>query len=248
MRELFMVLLISLGLLFSCKKAEDRTCFKSIGKTAERTVDLPDFEKLLLREHMQFVLVPDTVNKLVITGGKNLINLIHWNVDIEKMLELRNENKCNFLRNLSKNKVKVEIHYVNLYNIRFEGSDSLTNVGTLNAPYFTLLVRDGSGSVNLKLNSEIISADISHGWGDYTLSGATKYARIAARSNGFCDVQGLDIQDSVFVSSETSGTMKVNADAIPLRGELKGNGDIWYWGTPSLISVSELSAGKLVAK
>lgn len=247
MKALVVILLASLGILASCKKAEDRTCFKSTGKPAERIVYLPDFEKLLLREHMQFVLIEDTVNKLVITGGEKVINLIHWNVDNEKMLEIRNENKCNFLRKLDK-KIKVEIHYVNMYNIHFEGTDSLTNVDTLNIPYFTLLIRDGAGSVNLKLNSIIVAADISHGWGDYTLAGKTSYARIAARSNGYCDVLNLKIQDSVFVSSETSGTIKLNANAIPLRGELKSNGDIWYWGLPTVINVNKLSLGKLVPK
>ncbi len=247
MKTLVVVILASFGMLFSCKKAEDRACFKSTGKNAERIVQLPDFEKLLLREHMEFVLIHDTVNKLVITGGEKVINLIHWNVDEEKTLEIKNGNKCSFLRKLDK-KIKVEIHYINMYNIHFEGTDSLTNLDTLDIPYFTLLVRDGSGSVNLKLNSIIIAADISHGWGDYTLAGKTNFARIAARSNGYCDVLGLKIQDSVFVSSETSGTIKLNANAIPLRGELKGNGDIWYWGIPSLISVNELSLGKLVPK
>lgn len=242
-----MMLILAFAMLSGCKKAENRTCFKSTGPETERVVELPDFEKLLLREHMKFVLVEDTVNKLVITGGKNMVNLIEWKIDEDKMLEIRNASKCNFLRKLDK-KINVEIHYTNMYNIRFEGSDSLTNRDTLHIPYFTLLLRDGSGSVNLRMKSVFINADIAHGWGDYTISGKTEHARIAARSNGYCNVQNLHVRDSVFVSSETSGTIRLNANAIPLRGELKGNGDIWYWGTPTFIKVNELSLGKLVAK
>jgi hypothetical protein len=122
----------------------------------------------------------------------------------------------------------------------------MKSLDTLNVPYFVLMIRDGAGSVNLKVNSLIINADISHGWGDYTLSGKTDFARISARSNGFCDVKDLKIKDSVFVSSETVGKIKVAAEGIPLRGEIKSFGDIWYYGTPSFISVKEISTGRLI--
>lgn len=231
----------------SCKKAEDRTCFKKIGKDAELTIALPEFNKLLLREQIEFVLIQDSTDKLVIKGGENLIKHISWSVNSENLLEIKNANKCNFLRKLDK-KVKVEIHFTSLYNLHYEGTEPLTSLDTLNTPYFVMMIRDGAGSVKLNLRAVVIEADISHGWGDYTLSGRTAYARIAARSNGFCDVRNLKISDSVLVSSETAGTIKLNANGIPLRGQLSGYGDVWYYGIPSLIDVREISTGKLVSK
>lgn len=234
---------------FGCKKPENRTCFKSIGDTAEKTVSLPAFDRLLLREHIEYVLVQDSADKLVITGGKNLIGHIGWSIDQDGRVEIRNENKCNFLRKQNQH-VKVEIHFTKLINLHFEGTHPLTNKDTLQLDYFSMLIRDGAGSVKLNLNAMVVFADISHGWGDYTLAGKTEYAKIAARSNGYCDAFNLKVTDSLEVNSETVGTIKVKADGIPLRGKIQSNGDVWYKGTPSLIDIytKDEAKGKLIHK
>lgn len=245
MKNVILIFLLTSLILGSCKKAENRSCFKSIGKVAEKTIELPAFDKLFLKEHIEYILIQDSTDKLVIKGGENLVNFIHWSIDDDQVLFIENNNKCNFLRKLNQ-VITCEIHFTNISNVQFEGTEPMKSLDTLNVPYFVLMIRDGAGSVNLKVNSLIINADISHGWGDYTLSGKTDFARIAARSNGFCDVKDLKIKDSVYVSSETVGKIKVAAEGIPLRGEIKSFGDIWYYGTPSFISVKEISTGRLL--
>jgi hypothetical protein len=234
----------ALLMLASCKKAEDRRCFKSAGEPGTKTIVLPAFDRLFLHEHIEYLLIQDSTDRVVITGGEHLLNFIDCAVT-DGLLEITNKNKCAFLRSYKK-KIKVEIHFTTLINLRFEGSDPLNNLDTLNLPYFTMLIRDGAGSVNLKLKSEMIYADIAHGWGDYTLSGSTKFAWLAARSNGYCDTYGLVIKDSVEIYSDTPGTMKINADGIPVRGKMKCTGDIWYEGAPTMISVQKTSTGKLI--
>ena len=59
---------------------------------------------------------------------------------------------------------------------------------------------------------------------------------------------GLDVRDSILTSSSTAGTIKINANGIPLRGELLTNGKIVYRGTPSLIDVKVTGSGTLVAE
>ncbi len=231
----------------ACKKAENRKCFKGIGPETTKTIDLPTFDKLLLKEHIQYVLIQDSTNQLVIRGGKNLVNFIEFSLDDENRLKIFNANKCNSFRKLS-NVIIAEIHYTTIGDIHFEGTESLTNVGSLEGAYLSLLIRDGAGSVNLKLNTNETYADISHGWGDYTFSGTTKYAEIRARSNGYCNVYDLNVQDSIFTSSSTAGTIKLKANGIPLRGEILTNGKIIYRGTPSLIDVKITGTGSLVAE
>ncbi len=237
-------------LIFSfsaCKKAENRRCFKTVGSEATKTLILPTFDKLLLKEHIEYVLIQDSTNQLIIRGGENVINFIAWELDDENRLKIENKNKCSFLRKLS-NKIIVEIHYTEVNDIHFEGTENLTNVGTLKGSYLSLLIRDGAGSVNLNLDVPLTYADISHGWGDYTFTGKTEYAEIRARSNGYCNVFGLKVRDSIYTSSSTAGTIKLKADGIPLRGELLTNGKIIYRGTPSLIDVKITGTGSLVAE
>ncbi len=229
---------------FSCKKAEDRSCFKSVGKMSSKEIALPSFELMELYEHLEYELIQDSTDKLVLIGGENLLNSIRWEVNDGK-LKIENKNKCNFLRNQNK-KVKVEIHFTSLINIYYVGTESMTNKDTLDLPYFTLFLMDGAGSVNLCVKSDILQADIGHGWGDYTLSGKSNYARIAARSNGFCDVYELKVRDSIYVSNASPGKIKLTADQIPLRGKILADGDVYYKGIPTLIEVTESSKGRLI--
>ena len=231
----------------ACKKAENRKCFKTVGSETTKTISLPTFNKLLLREHLQYVLIQDSTNQLVVRAGENLVNFVEYSLDDEGRLTVENKNKCSFLRKMS-TKVIVEIHYTSINDIHFEGTESLTNVGELKGHYISLLIRDGAGSVNLNINTALAYADISHGWGDYTFTGKAEYAEIKARSNGFCDAMGLEVRDSIFTSSATAGTIKLKANGIPLRGEILTNGKIVYRGTPSLIDIKIIGTGSLMAE
>lgn len=230
----------------ACKKPENRRCFKFVGDPVVKEIPLDDFDRLMLHPHVAYELIQDSLNKVVIRGGKNLVNLIECKVS-DKLLEITNTNRCGFLRN-AKKEVVVEIHCTSVYNIHYEGSEYLRSVGTIHSDYFTLMIRDGAGPVDLTMNSIIIDADISHGWGDYTLHGTTQTARIGARSNGYCDVFDLHITDSVYVASDTPGNVKVNADGIPLAGFIKGSGNVWYKGTPSSINVIRTGKGEVINK
>jgi len=240
-----LLFLFAVSALVSCRKPENRICFKSNGpeKTIEVSVDA--FNRLFLNPHVAYVLVQDSLNKLEITGGENLVNHIAYEVK-DGLLEIKNKNKCAFLR--KSKELVVTIHFTELINVHYEGSVYLKSVGTIKSDYFVLQVRDGAGPVTLDLKSIIIDADISHGWGDYTLTGETQVARISARSNGYCNTYGLNVSDSIYIASETPGNVKVRVDGIPLYGYIKGSGNIWYQGTPSFISVVQTGEGRVVDK
>lgn len=245
MRTFFFLLVMAS--FVSCKKAEFRSCVKSAGEEREREVLLEPYTTMFLREKVKYVLVQDTVEKVILKGGKNLLNFIECKVT-DGQLEISNLNQCAFLRSY-KHKVTAEIHFKDLINIRFEGTEPMTNVGTLNVGWLTFLIRDGAGPVNLKLNAEAIFAGISHGWGDFTFSGEVGYMNLNIRSNGYCDTYGMKVRDSLTVISNTPGLVKVNADQVPLVAELSGSGDIWYKGnTLGAPIVYQYSTGKLIKK
>ena len=242
--KLIVALSFSILLLFACKKSENRPCWKTAGADTELTIELEPFSKLFLHEHVEFVLVQDTVEKVVLTGGKNLLNFIAVSVT-DQTLEIGNDNKCSFFRSYDK-KVKAEIHFKSIENIHFEGSEPLTNKGKLNFSWLTLLIRDGAGPVNLNFDAYVVIATISHGWGDFTFSGSVNYANLNVWSNGFCNTYGLSVKDSISVVSATQGPMHINADNAKLKAETNGSGNIYYRGIPSSIAFNKYGLGELL--
>lgn len=238
------VLFFVVFLLIGCKKPEDRTCWKSHGKEVTKEIMLPSFSRLYLHEHMEFVLVQDSIEKITITGGENMLNFIEATVT-DGLLDIQNKNKCSFLRSYKK-KIIVEIHFKSLINILFQGTLPLTNRGVLKFDWLTFLLKDGAGSVNLNLEAESLHATISHGWGDFTFSGKTKKANITVRSNGFCDTYGLEVSDVLTVISKTPGAVKVNADGSKIKAQIDADGNIYYIGSPAMIELNRYGNGNLM--
>lgn len=244
MRLLHIVFVFAALLAVGCSKPEDRDCLKSVGDDATLEIIPPSFDKILLREHLEYVLVQDSVEKIILHGGKNLLNFINIEM-VDGALEISNVNKCNFLRTY-KRKVQVEIHFINLLNIHFEGTESLTNKGTLEFDWLTFLIRDGAGPVKLNFNAQSVNATISHGWGDFTFTGTVNYANLNVRSNGYCDTYGMTVLDSLTVISNTQGSVKVNADQTKLKAQIDADGNIYYRGTPNSIKLNQHGNGELI--
>jgi len=240
----FFVVCVLLVLAAACKKPENRRCWKTAGEETELTIAIEPFNKLFLKEHVEFVLVQDTVEKVVLTGGKNLLNFISISV-ADQTLEIGNDNKCPFFRSYDK-KVKAEIHFKSIENIHYEGSESLTNKGKLNFSWLTVLIRDGAGPVNLNFDALVVIATISHGWGDFTFTGNVNYANLNVWSNGFCNTYGLNVKDSITVVSSTQGPVHINADQVKLKAETNGSGNIYYRGVPSSMSFNKYGLGELI--
>ncbi len=245
MRKELACLSLFLILISSCNKPELRSCWKFAGEETQKELNLIPFNQLKLTERLQFTLVQDTVEKVILKGGENLLNYVKLE-NVDGTLIVSNVNKCNFLRSYKK-KIMVEIHFKQLINIEYEGTEDLTNVGTLQFDWLTFLIRDGSGSVKLNFNAQSLNAQISHGYGDFTFTGQVKQANFSIRSNGFCDTYGLQVMDSITVISNTQGMVMVNADGAKLKAQIDTDGSsIYYKGTPSSILFNQYGNGSLI--
>jgi hypothetical protein len=245
--QFFLWYLVFFGsLLFSCKKSEDRVCFKGTGKQGRLEISVSSFDKLDLYEHIEYELIQDSLDKVVIKGGKNLLNRINILVD-DFTLIIKNENKCAFLRTY-KNVIKVEIHFTNLNTLNYFGTELLTNLNSLKLNSLSLMMKNGSGTIQLNLDTDQLRVNVSSGYGNFILNGSAKYANIQVGSNGFCDAYGLSVADSISVVSNTPSPIKINADHADLRAEIKNGGDIYYIGAPSTILFNQYGNGKLIDK
>jgi hypothetical protein len=239
----FLLVIFGIAFLFACKKAEDRACVKKTGALAERSVTVQNFNRVFLKEHIDYVLIQDSTNKIVIRGGRNLLNFITIEED-NGLVSISNHNKCNYLRHYAK--VKVEIHYTNLINILYEGTETCTNVDTLKTDYLTLTLKDGGGQMDLCIDVLDVNAVNTNGWGDLRLTGKTVTTKMQISGDGCFDCQYLQTQGMLNVISSSSRPQKVKASAIPLKAEINGIGNIEYFGFPSTIYLSRYGTGELI--
>lgn len=230
----------------SCKKSEDRTCFKSTGDEVTIDVDLEEFNGLYLLQNLTYHFVPDTKNFARITGGENLVKHVSFNY-FDSILYVINENDCNFLRSYDKS-IYVEIHYKSIHSTRYMGSQTLTNSDSIKGEYFNLYVDQGSGSVDLTISTDFSNATVADGVGDYILRGRVRFAHFQIHDNGFADVTNVIPSEGLEITSNSAGIMKCRADGVPLIVNIHSHGDVWYYGNPSSIHINKTGEGNLLNK
>jgi hypothetical protein len=238
-------LLFILILVFSCKKPDERACLKKSGDNTKRIINLGDFSRVYLKEHLNYVMIQDTANYLVVDGGENLVGFINCTIDGDELI-VSNENKCKFLR-YKTGKITVEIHFVSLTSLVYQGTELLTNRNNWNFNQMSIVLKDAGGTMDLtNFNGNALNLVNSHGWGDIKLSGSANFFRAEMSGNGYFDSRNFIVQDSISVISNSSTISKLNTDSCILKAQLKSIGDVWYYGYPLQIWKEEFGAGKLV--
>ncbi len=233
--------------LFACKKAEDRSCVKFTGDSTEKIIPLDYFYRLHVGPYLDYVLVQDTVSFVKLIGGENVLNLI----DIahspeEKQVVILNKNKCRFLRS-KKKKITAEIHFSHLEEILFEGSGRMTNVGKINVPYMVLVLNEGSGTVDLNLESKILRVSAEPSWANFKLKGHTENLDMAVKGNAYGDTRGLAVDSLFTLKARSSADTYVNVDGTAFfRCETWGNGNIYYTGAPLFQEWNNYGEGQLL--
>jgi hypothetical protein len=236
-------LFILIFLVYSCKKPEQRACFKKSGEFAIKVHEFGAFNQLHLKEHLSYKLIQDSTNKVVVRGGNNLLNFVEV-IGENGLLTIENKNRCNYLR--SYEIPEVEIHYTKLINILFEGTERLYNEDTLITDYLTLTLRDGAGHIELNVQAIDVNAINTHGWGRLTLKGETQTLRGNLMGDGKFDFSQVTVSNQVKLITSSSIDQRVNAAGIPLNVELNGIGNVYYFGLPSIINYVQYGSGKLI--
>lgn len=242
----FVVFILLISLILSCKKANKRICFKSAGEQTTKIIPVTAFEKLELYEQIKYTIIQDSLDFVEIKTGKNLIDLIDIS-SINSTLRIENLNRCNFF-GYQKRKVAVEIHIRNLKSIIFKGTDSLLNKGVLNLDNLFIEIQDAAGTVNFNLFTNSLNFYIPHGWGDFKVKGFTKFFKVNIDGSGYFDTRELEVQDSISVFSISPILSKINANNCKMKVELNGEGDLWYYGIPTILLKNEYNSGRVIKK
>lgn len=233
-------------LTFSCKKEEDRTCFKSNGQ--ESSLELTGFKlnKLSLSSKIKYVLIQDSTNKVVIQGGENLIKHIELAYDGDSILHISDKNKCKLLRKMNR-QLTVEIHLTDLEFLRINTGDSVVSRGVIKSPFIGLTVKDGAASIKLNIDVDEINTFANYGFCDITYTGKAKVCNNNLLSVTAINTLGLQVSHSFYVSSSTSQSIYINVDKAAMTGEIKSNGNVYYKGNPSYVDFHEKAGnGKLI--
>ena len=242
MKTVFTTLLVFI--LFSCKKEEDRSCFKTIGSHYSKEILVQNVRDLVLNSDITYLLVFDNQEKVVLKGGKNLLNFISVN-QTENEITIENNNKCAFLRNY-KDDIIVEIHYVKLATISFAGSKYLKSSSPLQIDTLSIHSFDGSGTIDLEVQANYLKLSADFGYTDFLIKGTVNYLNCNIGGSAFADLYDLVINDSITVVSNSQRDVKTKPSNVRFKAQINQSGNIFYKGIPNSIYYSRFGKGELI--
>ncbi len=234
-------LIIITGLV-SCNKDDIFGCFKGAGKTISQERNPGNFSGIIMRNNLDVILVPDDEYKVVVEAGKNLQKKIKTNIE-EGILDIRNDNACNWVRSYDK-PLKVYVHHIKLDSIEYRSSGNLYTEGTLINDSIKLDVREGSGRIDLKLQTSKSRISLHYGTTDIHISGISNVNFISSSSYGLVDCENLQTTFT-YMSSSSTNDCYVNVNFV-LEVIIKNAGNIYYRGNPSEIKKLISGEGELI--
>lgn len=209
----------------SCEKAENRTCFKSTGSYAELQMPLDSIRHFNFGDRIKYTIYQDNYNKLIIKGGKNLIQ----NIEVDNrdhVLYINNGNKCRFMRN-SPDVVEVEIHYPYLKSFYMDVSDSVVFKGRIKTYQLSVEMRNGGGSLIADVEAHKVSMVVSHGAADFTLSGKADEAELKIQNNGAANATGFR-SEYVYIYQNSTANLFIDLDNSSALISIDGTGNVFY--------------------
>ncbi|QSE99068.1 head GIN domain-containing protein [Fulvivirga lutea] len=240
MRGIFAIILTIL--FFGCNDADSPDCLKSSGEGVTRTIDIGDFNSLLINNEFNVILTEGPTREVKLTIGENLLNDIDFTLS-GSLLEITNQVSCKWTRDY--NYPLLEITHPNISFIEIIGGSIIRSNGTLTYPNLSLKSKASNGIIELSLNSESLSID-SNEITNYLLDGNVSDLNLLF-SSGDGRFEGANlICTNARVIHNSSNDIIVNV-TNQLTGELNSTGDLIYVGqVPAEISVEVKDRGNLI--
>ncbi len=244
MKKLIFIFLSYVFILPACKKAAPGDCFNSTGKITEEMRTTGNFRNIILYDNVNLHLIQDSLaEKVKVEAGKNLLKKIITRIDSAGWLEIRNNNRCNWIRNFNI-PVDVYVWFPTLDSIEYHSVGNVDNVDTLRIKKFVINVKEGGGEIRLNLHTDELFTNLHSGTADIRCFGQTLVSFVYSAGFGKIDNSGLKAEQ-VYALTKSGNNMWIYANKI-LVVAIKGLGNVYYKGNPSQISVSGNGSGKLI--
>lgn len=241
-RNRMLFTLLVLLLFTSCEKVCD--CAKGTGAITSEFRSTTNIQQIELYNNIDLVIHIDTLPKIKITAGENLIPEITTENN-NGVLKIKNKNNCNWVRKFNPT-ITVEVWTTNLnYLLVRDATGDVYFEDSLNCNEFYFDSFSSTGKFNFKLKGNEAHLNINNGPADIKAIGDVTNFYLYGAGYGKLDCVNLQ-SDYVFVTNKGTNDFLVNAQQL-IEANLYGVGNIYYKGNPASVFKKELGKGKLIS-
>jgi hypothetical protein len=236
---IYIICFIALG---GCDSEDANNCFQTAGPITQVIVDVPEFHKVVVHEHIALFITQGNEYKVIVETGENLQNDISVEV-VDNELILKNYNTCNFIR--AYDQTKIYITSPNLTVIRNASEFDVSSKGVLTYPSLYLMsVGDKTEFLSVGdwyLNIENNSVKVwSNGIAVFYLNGTTNNLELNF-SDGDTRFVGDNFKANHIQFWQVSSNDMLVFPIESLTGSIHSTGNVFSYNTPPIIAVDALN-------
>ncbi len=211
---------------------------------AEKSDGLSAFNTLRVDGPVNVYLSMDTANSITIRGNPAIVDNIRYGI-VDGVLTLRSEYPYKMFIP-SSNKADIFLKITSLKRIEIAEASGIKSTGTITGDELGLVVMAKYADIDLNVNCHTFYYwDYSLSGGRISLAGETKELKIWNFSLMTVDASALE-SEKVICDNNGRSPCYVRA-MIELDYNIRGQGNIYYYGDPSAINAGEISSsGKLI--
>ncbi len=233
------VFFLGLTLLASCQKGTK--CIHSMGKNTEETRFVSSFNRLRINSLMDVYWHWDSVDKVVITTGQNMLTYVKTEVSNNR-LSITNENRCNWLRKYQRIRVDVfsrSFKFLDLY-----GNGDFYMMDTIKTDSFMVDNWSDISKVKLLANCNVFSYSQNAGTGDTYIDGSAAVSYIWVMGYGYVFAKGFKTGYN-YITHKSTGQLFVNVEK-EVGARLFSSGNLYVYGRPYKVDKEMYSSGKVI--
>jgi hypothetical protein len=229
--------------VLACKSGDAPDCFKQAGADV---VEVRSFSggirQINIEGLIDVEIRTDNEGAIEVFGPEYLVNGIITEQD-GGFLNLRNENTCNWVRNLGI-RFKVVIHASQLEAVNYKGQGDVIFVDTLYTNQFSFENRQGFGDVLIRYVGDSLNVTNHTGYANFILQGSSRTAGFFHQGVGVFDAADFS-SSAVYSNNSSINQLLVNSTGY-LFAKLSNKGNTYYKGSPDLIDLDINGTGILI--
>lgn len=235
------VLVSLIMVICSCNKESAPGFIRSTGEETTEIRNLSAFNRLWIQDEFDVELVYDSVFKVEVTHGKNLISRIKTEITNGE-LKLENGNQFNWVRKLGQ-RIKIRLHCHDLKGVEIVGDGTLFSKDTFYADKIDF-EHAGTNEINLILKSDWATFRCSN-VGNIILKGECAILSGTVEETSFFDGRDFVAQDGYFYHFSLSDSY-INATKV-YGLNLFGKGNLYYLQEPiRIFNKEEKGSGRVL--
>ncbi len=225
-------LVISCFILTSCSKGFPGDCFKSAGYYISEDRKIEGFDTIVLRDNIDLFLYPDTFDLVEVFAGENLVEKIITKKTCDNVLEIRNNNICNWIRDPNK-PIEVHIHTKSLVTLKYyNGCGNIKTLSPFEGHVFELKVRKGHGDITIETNTHHAYLHFRSGTSDIYYEGNADYLDAYLSAFGRFDSRKLETRHTHINQMSSNDAYVYARERLVVEIHLQGN--VYYSGNPEV--------------